>query len=90
MVFAIIARFSSKAVTLRPQVRPAHLDHLRQLVKTGRMVLAGPFVDASGGLIVGEFPSEAEAIAFANNDPYMKNGVFERVEVEEMNKTFPE
>jgi uncharacterized protein YciI len=34
--------------------------------------------------------SEADALAFAQGDPYVTNGVFERVEVKPFRKVFPE
>ena len=54
------------------------------------MVLAGPFTDGSGSLIVIDMDSEAQAIAFAQSDPYVTQGVFERIEVKPFRKVFPE
>ena len=63
------------------------------------MLLAGPFpaVDAvdpgpagfSGSLIVAEFASLQEAEAWAQADPYVAAGVYERVTVKPFRKTFP-
>ena len=54
------------------------------------MKLAGPFTDGTGSLIVIDMDSEAEAIAFANSDPYVTSGVFARVEVKPFRQVFPE
>ncbi|MFZ0890604.1 MAG: YciI family protein [Candidatus Binataceae bacterium] len=90
MLFAIIGHDGPDGEALRPGLRPAHLDNLRPIAESGRVVIAGPFTDGSGSLIVADFPDEAEAIAFAHNDPYTSGGVFERVEVKTLRKVFPE
>jgi uncharacterized protein YciI len=90
MLFVIIGHDGPDGARLRPQVRPAHLDNLRPLVESGKVVLAGPFTDGSGSLIVIEMESEAQAMAFAHKDPYVTQGVFDRVEVKPFRKVFPE
>jgi len=90
MLFVIIGHDGPDGARLRPQVRPAHLDNLRPLVESGKVVLAGPFTDGSGSLIVIEMESEAQAMAFAHSDPYVTQGVFDRVEVKPFRKVFPE
>jgi len=90
MLFVIIGHDGPDGARLRPQVRPAHLDNLRPLVQRGKVVLAGPFTDGSGSLIVIDMDSEAQAMAFAHGDPYVTQGVFERVEVKPFRKVFPE
>jgi len=90
MLFVIIGHDGPDGARLRPQVRPAHLDNLRPLVESGKVVLAGPFTDGSGSLIVIDMDSEAQATAFARSDPYVTQGVFDRVEVKPFRKVFPE
>jgi uncharacterized protein len=90
MLFAIIGHDGPDGARLRPQVRQAHLDNLRPLVQRGKVVLAGPFTDGSGSLIVVDMDSEAQAMAFAQSDPYVTQGVFERIEVKPFRKVFPE
>jgi uncharacterized protein YciI len=90
MLFVIIGHDGPDGARLRPQVRQAHLDNLRPLVERGKVVLAGPFTDASGSLIVVDMDSEAQATAFAQSDPYVTQGVFERIEVKPFRKVFPE
>ena len=90
MLFVIIGHDGPRGAELRPKIRPAHLDNLRPLVSQGKVVLAGPFTDGSGSLIVVDMDNEADARAFANSDPYTINGVFERVEVKPLRKVFPE
>ncbi len=90
MLFVIIGHDGPDGAALRPTLRPAHLDNLRPLAERGRVVIAGPFTDGSGSLIVADFPGEADAMAFAQSDPYLTGGVFERVEVKPFRKVFPE
>jgi uncharacterized protein YciI len=64
---------------LRLKTRPAHQAHIaahRDIVRLG-----GPFLDEAGGMVgsmlILETPTMAEAQAFADNDPYRTEGVFE-------------
>ena len=89
MLFVIIGHDGPQGASLRPSVRPAHLENLRPLVERGEVIVGGPFTDGSGSLIVAEFDSEAAAREFAANDPYTKRGVFERVEVKPFRRVVP-
>ena len=89
MLFVIIGYDGPNGTKLRPSVRPAHLQNLRPLVEAGRVIVGGPFTDGSGSLMVIDFEDEAAANAFANSDPYVKQGVFERVEIRPFRKVVP-
>ena len=89
MLFVIIGHDGPNGAALRPTVRPAHLENLRPLVEQGKVLVGGPFTDGSGSLMVVDFESEAEATEFARNDPYTRQGVFERVEVKPFRKVVP-
>jgi hypothetical protein len=83
----------------RKLARPAHIARLERLRDEGRMVLAGPFpaIDSedpgaagfTGSVIVAEFPSLAEADAWANADPYLEGGIYARVTVKPFRKVMP-
>jgi len=90
MLFVIIGHDGPNGARLRPSVRPAHLENLRPLVAAGKIVVAGPFTDGSGSLILADFENEDAAQRFAQNDPYTIEGVFERIEVKPFRKVFPE
>ncbi len=90
MLFVIIGHDGPDGAALRPKIRDAHLENLRPLDRAGKLKLAGPFTDGSGSLIIVDMESEAEARAFANSDPYVKGGVFERVDVKPFRQVFPE
>ena len=89
MLFAIIGHDGPEGWKLRQKVREAHLNNLQPLLDKGKVVLAGPFTDGSGSLIVIDMESEGDAIAFAHSDPYVVEGVFERVEVKPFRKVLP-
>jgi uncharacterized protein len=90
MLFVIIGHDGPDGAHLRPGLRQEHLDNLRPLVSRGKVKIAGPFTDGSGSLIVVDMDNEAAARAFAESDPYVKGGVFERVEVKPFRQVFPE
>ncbi|HUY39174.1 MAG TPA: YciI family protein [Candidatus Binataceae bacterium] len=90
MLFVIIGHDGPNGAALRPKLRPAHLENLRPFVSRGEVVIAGPFTDGSGSLIVVNLATESEARALANSDPYLTGGVFARVEVKPFKQVFPE
>ncbi|MES2354320.1 MAG: YciI family protein [Pseudomonadota bacterium] len=100
MLYTIIAEDLPGSLEKRLAARPAHLERLRALQADGRLVLAGPnpIIDStdagpagfSGSLIVAEFASLNEAIAWTAEDPYATAGVYARVNVKPFKKVFPE
>ncbi len=90
MLFVIIGHDAPDARERRPTLRPAHLAHLGPLSRAGRILLAGPFTDGSGSLIVLDAPSLEEAWKIVAADPYAREGVFNHVEVKPFRQVFPE
>lgn len=90
MLFVIIGHDGPNGARLRPSVRPAHLANLQPLLDAGKIIVGGPFTDGSGSLIVADFEDEDAARSFAENDPYMVQGIYERVEVKPFRKVVPE
>ena len=89
MLFVILGRDGPRGRELRPQLRPAHLEHVRR--RGGdRVRLAGPLTDGAGSLIVVDFDTIEDARAMADADPYRTGGVFESVEVHPFVAVFPE
>lgn len=74
---------------LRKIHRPAHLEKIKNLAKAGRVVLAGPFTDGSGSLIVYDVATRTEAELIARTDPYVMNRIFERYEIRPFEKVLP-
>ncbi|MDQ0189601.1 hypothetical protein JI721_08965 [Alicyclobacillus cycloheptanicus] len=59
---------------LNQRVRPDHLKYISDLYEQGKVVMAGPFTDGKGGMVVYECDSEAQASELANADPVVKAG----------------
>lgn len=57
----------------------AHIEHYRQLQTQGKLVLGGPFIDASaGGMMVPEAGlPEQEIVDFAQADPAVRSGLLQ-------------
>ncbi|ATP46227.1 hypothetical protein CR511_20130 [Pseudomonas putida] len=99
MLYAIIASDVTNSLEKRLAARPAHIERLQQLKAEGRVVLAGPHpaIDSndpgeagfSGSLIVAEFDSLAAAQAWADADPYIAAGVYDRVIVKPFKQVLP-
>ncbi|MEW9898309.1 YciI family protein [Chitinivorax sp. PXF-14] len=99
MLYAIVGTDTPNSLDARLRVRPAHLARLQTLQEAGRLVLAGPFpaIDSndpgpagfSGSLIVAEFASQEDAQAWADQDPYLAEGVYACVSVKPFKKVFP-
>ena len=99
MLYAIIAEDVENSLSDRLATRPAHLERLTALRDQGRLILAGPHpaIDSddpgeagfSGSLVVAEFDSLEAARAWADDDPYIKAGVYAKVTVKPFKKVLP-
>ncbi len=89
MLFVIIGHDAPDGREKRPAIRPAHLAHLEPLAQQGRLLLAGPFTDGSGSLIVIDADSRAAVWEIVGRDPYVTGGVFNRVEVKPFVQVLP-
>ena len=82
-LFALSCIDKPGALDLRMATRPAHLAYMGE--KSQMLKLGGPLLDAAGqmagSLLVIEAPDLAAAKAIADNDPYAKAGLFERVDL---------
>ena len=99
MFYAIMARDRPESLKARLAARPAHLERLRALQDQGRLLLAGPHpaIDCedpgeagfTGSLVVAEFVDLEAARAWADEDPYVRAGVYEDVTVKPFRKVLP-
>lgn len=99
MFYAIVGEDRPGSLAKRLAARPEHVQRLQALQDEGRLLLAGPFpaIDSpdpgpagfTGSLIVAEFPSLAAARAWADADPYVTAGVYDRVSVKPFRKVLP-
>lgn len=86
MLFALTCLDKPGALQIRLDNRAAHLDFLNA---SGKVVFAGPFIEADtpvGSLVVIEAADRAEAETFAAADPYAKAGLFQDVTIREWRK----
>lgn len=56
------------------KVRPAHLQYLNEWYQKGKVVMAGPFTDKQGGMVIYRAESMEEATRLAQEDPAVKEG----------------
>ena len=99
MLYAVFSEDVDNSLPLRMEARSAHLSRLRQLQDEGWLVMAGPCpaIDSNdpgeagftGSLVVAEFPSLAQAQAWADADPYVEAGVYRQVIVKPFKKVLP-
>ena len=99
MLYAIISEDVENSLENRQGARADHIARLEQLKAEGRLVLAGPHpaIDSedpgeagfTGSLVVAEFSSLDEAQQWADADPYITAGVYQRVVVKPYKKVLP-
>jgi len=99
MWYAIISEDIENSLLLRKKHRPAHLERLQMLNDNDRLLIAGPHpaIDSvspkdagfTGSLVVAEFESLQEAQAWADQDPFVLNGVYQKVVVKPYIKVLP-
>jgi uncharacterized protein YciI len=80
MWYVIIGEDIENSLELRMDAREAHLDRLKELVNQGRILVGGPMP---------AIDSQTAAQEWANEDPYVKTGVFKHVTVKPFKKVLP-
>ena len=87
MLVCLMAHDKAGALDVRLENRSAHVEYLKS---TDHVHLAGPLIDADGGMcgsmIVLDVPDMVAAEAWAANDPYAKAGLFSSVTLTEWKK----
>jgi hypothetical protein len=99
MWYAIISEDIENSLAQRLAARPAHLQRLQELKDDGRLFVAGPHpaIDSlepgeagfTGSLVIAEFPSLTDAQQWADADPYVAAGVYQKVAVKPFKKVLP-
>lgn len=74
MKFAILLEKCSTPDAFQ-KVVPDHVAYMDRLHERGVLIAGGPFHDGSGGLVLIEAESEAAAVAVAEGDPFIRQGV---------------
>ena len=71
----------------RMEVRPRHLENMSKI--NGKVICAGGLLDEEGkmkgSLMVMEFESRAVLEEYLKSEPYITDGVWEKVDVEQLN-----
>ena len=99
MCYVIIGEDRAGTLDQRMAARPDHVARLQALQAEGRLLLAGPCpaIDSpdpgpagfSGSVIIAEFASLEAAKTWADADPYVAAGVYEKVTVKPFKKVLP-
>lgn len=99
MWYAIEGYDAPDSLSARQAARADHLARLVALRDAARLLLAGPCpaIDAddpgpagfSGSIVVAEFESLEAARAWADADPYVAAGVYQRVDVRPFRPVLP-
>jgi len=86
MLYAIISEDVPDSLSRRKVARPDHIARLERMQAQGRIIVGGPLpaIDSedpgeagfTGSLLVAEFDSLDEAESWAQDDPYVKAGVY--------------
>ena len=77
--FLVLTTFTSQEA--RERHRAEHRTYLKAQADAGSLLMAGPFDDVSGGLIVIEAESIDEVQAIMDADPFTTGGVFASMEI---------
>ncbi len=87
MQFLIKAYDGEGMLDRRMEVRPRHLEGMKALGK--QIICAGGLLDENGKMkgsaLVVAFPDRAALDEYLKNEPYVVEGVWQKIEVETMN-----
>ena len=87
MQFFIKAYDGEGMLDKRMEVRPRHLEGMKALGK--QIICAGGLLDEAGNMkgsaLVMEFHDRAALDEYLKNEPYVVEGVWQKIEVEHMN-----
>jgi uncharacterized protein YciI len=89
-MFALICDDKPGGLDLRNDVRPKHREYLAS--REDVIYFAGPSYDAegnmNGSLFLLEFHDEAGVRAFAEADPFSQAGLFSKIEIRPVTRSF--
>lgn len=96
-LFVVTCTDQDGTVEKRLAVRPQHLVRLEQLDAEGRLIVAGampkdlsnPQAGFYGSTIIVDFDSREALDAWLQDEPFLKEGVYAKIEVKPFNKAFP-
>ncbi len=87
MQFIVKAYDGANMLEKRMEVRPRHLEGMQKLGK--HVICAGGLLDDAGkmkgSVLILDFAARAELDAYLENEPYVTEHVWEKIEVEALN-----
>ncbi|MGR5264122.1 YciI family protein [Photobacterium damselae] len=99
MWYVIFSQDVENSLERRMSVREKHLARLKDLQNEGRLLVAGPMpaiddenpgeAGFTGSTVIADFASLEDAQAWADADPYIYAGVYEKVIVKPFKKVLP-
>lgn len=72
-LFLVLIRYLRPAEEI-DRLRPAHREFLRRHYGAGRLLVSGPRVDRTGGVVLARGNSAAEVGSWFEDDPYAAEG----------------
>jgi uncharacterized protein len=74
------------ALERRAKTRPSHMNSIQAHVERGSILVGGALLNDDdqmiGSIIIADFPSRADLDAWIEADPYVTEGVWDRIEVQ--------
>jgi uncharacterized protein YciI len=91
MFFVVYAKDKPGMAETRTKVRPVHRDYVTRLDLPVRRLMGGPICEDDAETMFGTFlflegPDRAAVEEFVGNDPYVKAGIFESMEIVAVHK----
>ena len=91
MQYIIRAYDGENMLEKRMEVRPRHLENIAKV--DGKVICAGGLLDdegkMKGSVLIMDFQSREELDNYLANEPYVKEHVWEKIEVERLNVVIP-
>lgn len=75
-IYVVEATYGPDAAQLRPFSRPEHLGHIGDLLREGRVIEAGGYLDFSSAILLVRADSEEAALDVFRDDVYVRTGVW--------------
>lgn len=99
MFFVILSEDVADSAPLRAKARPEHLARLNALREEGRLLVAGPCpaiesdepgpAGFTGSIVIAGFDSLEQAQDWAQADPYVAAGAYQKVIVKPFKQVLP-
>ncbi|MFC9979883.1 YciI family protein [Gordonia sp. NPDC127522] len=86
--FAVHYTYRPARAALRDQHRPLHREWLAEENSAGNVLIAGPYPDGSGALIVIRAADLEAAEAFLANDPFQAHQAVDAIRIDEWTQVF--